>query len=127
MATGWLMVAARDILDDRGAEYRWVKAHVGDPGPNGTANAAVETTRKQATWGAAIAAVDNLSAEMSATADLAWTAVAASEDWTFVSGWSLVTAGVCGWTGQLVAPPQVVGSNFTLPAGAYILRQPVAS
>lgn len=127
MATGWLMVAARANLDNRGAEYRWVKAHIGDPGPAGTANPAVETTRKQATWGAAAAAVDNLSAEMSWTNSLDWTAVAASESWLYVSGWSLVTAGVCGWTGQLVAPPQVIGSNFSLPAGSYILRQPVAS
>jgi hypothetical protein len=127
MATGWLMVAAIDILDDRGAEYRWVKAHVGDPGAAGTANPAVETTRKQATWGAAVAAVDNLSALMVWTGDLDWTAVLASEDWTHVSGWSLATGGVPGWTGQLAAPPQVVGNNFKIPAGAYILRQPVAS
>lgn len=127
MATGWLMVAAIDTLDDRGAEYRWIKAHVGDPGAAGTANPAVETTRKQATWGAAVAAVDSLSAQMAWTIDLTWTAVAASEDWTHVSGWSLATGGVVGWTGQLTAAPQVVANNFTLAAGAYILRQPVAS
>ena len=121
------MVAARANLDDRGAQYRWIKAHVGPPGPAATANAAVETTRKQATWAAAAAAGDSLSAEMVWTVALAWVAVAASENWTHVSGWSLVTGGVCGWTGQLTAPPQVVGSDFSLPAGAYILRQPVAS
>lgn len=125
--TGWLMVAAIDTLDDRGAEYPWVKAHIGDPGPLATANAAVETTRKQATWDAAAASVDGLSAEMVWTNSLAWVAVAASEEWTYVSGWSLATGGVPGWTGQLVAPAQVVGNDFTLPAGAYILRQPVAA
>jgi hypothetical protein len=127
MTVGWAMVAAIDTLDDRAEEYPWIKLHVGDPGAAGTANPAVETDRIQATWGAAAASVDNLSAQLTHTNDLEWTTVAGTEDYTHVSGWSASTAGTFGWSGLLTADAVVTGNNFTLPAGAYILRQPVAA
>lgn len=127
MATGWTAVAAEEILEGRAAAYPWVKLHVGDPGAAGTLNAATETTRKQATWAGAVVSGDGLAWEIAFTADLDWTAVAGSEDYTHVSGWTASTAGTCGWTGQLTADAVVAGNNFKLPAGSYKLRQPIAT
>lgn len=127
MAEGWSATAAEHILETEAAIYPWIKLHTGPPGAAGTANAATETTRKQATWGGAVVAVDGLSWEIEFTVDLEWTGVAASEDYTHVSGWTASTAGVFGWSGQLTADAVVVGNDFRIPAGAYTLRQPIAT
>ncbi len=126
MPTGWTAAAAAETLEDRAAQYPYVKAHVGDPGAAGTLSAAAETTRVLAVWGTAAASVDGRSVELQWTDPLEWTGVAASEDWTYVSGWTDAVGGTCGWTGELNAPPQVSGSDFTIGPGDYTLRQPVA-
>lgn len=126
MPTGWTAASAEEILEDRAAQYPYVKVHIGDPGAAGTLNPAVETDRVLATWGPAVAASDGRSWEIEWTADLEWTAVAATEPYTHVSGWTAGSGGVCGWTGQLTADPVVSGNDFRIPAGAYTLRQPIA-
>jgi hypothetical protein len=126
MAVGWSQTAAGIFLADRAAAYPWVKLYTGDPGGAGTANAATETTRKQATWGSVTLASDGHSVEIAWTGDLDWTSVLGTEDFAYVGGWSASTAGVFGWSGQLTADAVVVGNNFKIPAGAYILRQPIA-
>jgi hypothetical protein len=128
MPPGWTAASAEEILEDRAAQYPYIKVHTGDPGAAGTLNAAVETDRVLATWGPAAAAVDGRSWEIAWTVDLEWLGVAATEPYTHVSGWSTAgpSGGVCGWTGQLTADPVVVGNDFRIPAGAYKLRQPIA-
>lgn len=89
----------------------WVKLHVGDPGEDGTANAATETTRKEMTAGAAASgATSNDNA-------LTWTNVAGTEDYTHFSLWDASTAGNCLWTGTITANPVTAGDTFTIAVG----------
>lgn len=111
MAEGLSTTAANALLDTLGATYRWVKPHVGPPGANGTSNPAVETTRKQATWAAAAGAA------MATSADLQWTSVAGTEDWTHFTAWSASSGGTFGFSGSITANPLVAGDTFTVLAG----------
>jgi predicted deacylase len=90
----------------------WVKLHTGDPGENGTSNAATETTRKQASFAAA-------SGGSAATdADVPWTSVAGTETYSHVSFWDASTAGNCLGSGAMGASKAVnAGDNFTLTSG----------
>jgi len=126
MAVGWIQARAAVFLAAEAAAFPWIKLHIGDPGAAATANVAAETDRLQATWGSVSLAVDGHSVEVAWTADLEWISVAGSEDYTHVSGWSLVSGGLPGWTGELTADAVVVGNDFKIPAGAYKLRQPIA-
>ena len=90
----------------------WVKLHIGDPGEDGTANAAGETTRKQASFGAAA------SGACSNDADIDWTSVSTGETYSHISIWDASTAGNCLWTGALTASKTVsAGDNFSIPTG----------
>ena len=91
----------------------WVKLHIGDPGTAGTANAAGETTRQQATFGVAAsgAAIEN-------TVAIAWTSVSTSETYTHVSLWTASTAGTfLGGTALTQSKAVNSGSNFSIPIG----------
>jgi hypothetical protein len=77
---------ANSILDDYLTTI-WVKLHTGDPGSAGTSNAATETTRKQASFGAASAGAATNSAS------IIWEDVAATETVTHVSFWSAESGG----------------------------------
>lgn len=82
----------------------YVKLHTGDPGEDGTANAATETTRKSVSWNAASGG------SKSSSATLTWTNVAASETYSHWSMWDNSTGGNCLWVGAL-------SSNATVTAG----------
>ena len=89
----------------------WVKLHVGDPGAAGASNpAAGDTTRKQATMGAAAAGVK----AMTGTAG-PWThgsaAGAGTESLTDVSLWTAVSAGTFNGSVQLGTPQSWSGTN----------------
>jgi hypothetical protein len=114
--------AALDLLDG----YPWYKLHVGDPGAAGTANAAVETTRKQATWTAPNAGATGFR-KVENTADLAWTGVGGTEDYTHYSLWSASTAGNFGHSGTITANAVTAGDSFTIPAGAQVVTAPIAT
>lgn len=87
----------------------YVKLHTGDPGEDGTNNAATETTRKSCAWNAAS------SGSMSTSATLEWTNVAATETYTHWSLWDNSTAGNCLWTGSLSASAAVTaGDTFQI-------------
>ena len=91
----------------------WVKLHVGDPGEAGTANPAGNTTRVQASFGAAASGTAN------SDADVAWTSVSTTETYTHISLWDASTAGNCLWSGALTASKAVnSGDNFTIPSGS---------
>jgi hypothetical protein len=89
----------------------YVKLHTGDPGDAGTSNAAGETTRKIATFGASSGgAVSN-------DAALTWTNVSTSEDYTHFSLWDNVSAGNCLGTGTITANAVTAGDTFTIAIG----------
>lgn len=111
MATGMGSAGANTALDALLAAYPWIKLHVGDPGPNGTSNAATETTRKQATWAA------SASGASSNTNLLSWTSVAGAEDYTHYTGWTASSAGTFGHSGTITANPVTAGDTFQVAAG----------
>lgn len=94
---------------------RYIKLHIGDPGEDGTGNAAGETTRKAIT-GAASA--DGVFTSVNA---LTWTSVAATETLSHVSLWDSVgpAGGNCLWAGALtVAKAVTAGDTFEIPSGS---------
>lgn len=121
MAEGLSTAAANAALDLHGSTYTWIKLHVGAPGAAGTANAATETTRKQATWSSASGASKTTSAV------LEWTNVAGAEDYTHWTAWTASTAGSFGFSGTITANAVAIGDTFTIPAGGLTITQPVAS
>lgn len=87
----------------------YVKLHTGDPGEDGTANAAANTTRKLASWNAAS------SGSKSTSATLEWTNVSNTETYTHWSLWDNATAGNCLWSGALSASAAVTaGDTFQI-------------
>ena len=108
MAEGMSTAAANTALDAILAVYTWVKLHVGAPGSAATANAATETTRKQATWRASSGGASSQSNLLS------WTAVAGSEDYTHFSVWTASTAGSFGFSGTITANPVTAGDTFQI-------------
>lgn len=94
----------------------YAKLHLGDPGEDGTSNAAANTTRQEVTFGASSNGVISL-----ATGG-AWTSVSAAETYSHVSLWDNSTAGNCLGSGAMAASKTVaVGDNFTLTALTYTL------
>jgi hypothetical protein len=89
----------------------FVKLHTGDPGVNGTANAAVgDATRKALTQ----AAPSGGSMAISGTFPL-WTNGGTSETITHISVHDSATAGECKYTGALgTSQPWVNGNTLTL-------------
>ncbi len=93
-------------------EKPYVKLHTGDPGENGTANAATEATRKQIT----LAAASGDTRKSSTSAD--WDGVAATEEVKWVTLWDHPTAGNCWWVIQLEAAKALTaGEDFSIAAG----------
>lgn len=89
----------------------YVKLHLGAPGDDGTANAAVETDRMEATFNAASGGAVAL------TATVSWTNVAATETYSHFSLWDASTAGNCLAVGALSSSVAVtLGDNFDLTA-----------
>lgn len=92
----------------------YAKLHTGDPGEDGTANAAGNTTRQEVTFGAASNGVIAL-----ATGGT-WTNVSTAETYSYTSLWDNSTAGNCLGSGALTASSTVaVGDNFSFTALTY--------
>jgi hypothetical protein len=127
MAVGISTVLAAEWLDaafnngSYAVAQAYIKLHVGDPGANGTANAATETTRK------AISAAAASGGTITTDADLAWTLVGGSEDYTHFSVWDHLTAGNFLWSGTMTANAVTAGDSFTIPAGDLDFSLTVAS
>lgn len=122
MAEGFTPAGAGTVLDALVAAYPWIKPHIGAPGASGTANPAVETTRKQATWNAAGSdgVVENSN-------EMVWVGVAATEDWTHFSAHSASAAGSVGFTGTFTANPLTSGDTMTVAAGDVTVSVTLAS
>lgn len=111
MTTGWSAAEANQILDDALAQYPWIKLHVGDPGSAGTSNAAGNTTRQQATYGAASGGAASNSGAVT------WTSVSTTEDYTHFSAWTASSAGSFGFSGTVTANAVTAGDDFVFPIG----------
>lgn len=86
----------------------YVQLHTGDPGAAGTTAASAETTRVQATWGAAAAGSKAI------TATLEWASwTAGTETISHVSIWDASSAGNVLWTGAL-SSAKTVNNTDTL-------------
>lgn len=122
MAVGLSTTAAGQLLTTLKGNYTWAKLHTGDPGALGTANAATETDRVQATWPTTVS-TNTMSNENVMT----WTGVAASEDYTHISFWTASTAGTFGMSGVITANPVTTGDTFQLAIGDVDVTLPVAT
>lgn len=112
VANSWLDALCRGTAYDNDGGV-WVKLHLGDPGSAGTSNAAVETTRKQVTFGAGAA-----SRAISNTAAVEWTNVSTSETYTHVSLWDASTNGNFLGRDDLSSSAAVTaGDTFRIPIG----------
>jgi len=127
MATGLAAATCTAILDAIGNAVPfsfsavWIKLHVGDPGAAGTANAAVETDRQQASFGAASGVT------LTNDAVLTWLAVAAIEDFTHFSAWTASTAGTFEFSGLITANAVQVDDDFEVGVGGLDLALTAAS
>lgn len=92
----------------------YAKLHTGDPGEDGTANAAGETDRLEVEFDASSNGVISL------TAPVTWTSVNTSETYSHVSLWDHVSAGNCLGSGALTTPKAVTaGDDFELDSLTY--------
>lgn len=103
--------AGRTAYSANAAVY--VKLHIGDPGAAGTTNPAAETTRQQATFGAAAA-----SGAISNTVAIEWTNVSTTETYSHISCWTASTGGTFLGSDDLSSTAAVTaGDTFRIPVG----------
>lgn len=119
MTVGLATAVANAFLDALGnaANYTaptvfYVKLHTGDPGSAGTANAAANTSRQQASFAAATAGT------ITTDAALTWSNVSNTETYSHVSFWDHATAGnFLGSDDLAVARAVTAGDTFTIATG----------
>ena len=127
MATGVSSYLANAWLDAVGNATSfsvatvYVKLHVGDPGANGTSNAATETTRKEASFAAAS------SGSIASDAAITWTNIAGSQDATHFTAWDNVSAGNFLFSGTITANAYTAGDTFTISSGSLTVSLTLAS
>jgi hypothetical protein len=102
-----------DTLDGSGSAYSasatYLKLHTGDPGEDGTGNAATETTREAVTFNA------SSGGSKTSTATVEWTLVSTTETYSHWSMWDASTGGNCLWYGALSANASVTaGDTFEI-------------
>lgn len=83
----------------------YLKLHTGDPGEDGTANAATEATRQVVPFAAASGG------SMASSAAVTWTNVSTTETYTHWSAWDASTGGNCLWSGALSASASVAAGD----------------
>jgi len=121
MSTGWGPTAGNDALTTVTSGFQFIKLHIGDPGAAGTSNPATETARQAVSMAAAAGG------SQASNAVLTWTAVAAAEDYTHFSAWTLSAGGVFGYSGTITAPAVTAGATFTIASGSFVVSLTLAS
>ena len=127
MPTGLSNYLANKFLDAVGnataysSANVYVKLHIGDPGANGTANAATETTRKSVSFSAAS------TGGLTSDADVSWENIAGSEDATFFTVWDNLSAGNFLFSGTVAGNAYTAGDTFTIPSGSLTVSLTLAS
>lgn len=99
----------------------WIKLHTGAPGASAASNAATETTRKQASFGAASGGV--IANDVAVT----WTSIAGSQDATHFSAWDASTVGNFLFSGTITANAYVAGDTYNVAIGALTATITIAS
>lgn len=96
----------------------YVKLHLGDPGEDGTSNAAANTTRKVVVFGAWSSGVANATG----TPVAEWVSVPNTETYSHFSLWDNISAGNCLGSGALSSSAAVTaGQTFQLTALTFAL------
>jgi len=127
MATGLSTYLANAFLDSVGnatafsVSTAYVKLHVADPGANGTANPATETTRKSVSFSAASVGL------LTSDAAITWTNIAGSQDATYFTAWDSLTTGNFLFSGTITGNPYTAGDTYTIPSGSLTVSLTVAS
>lgn len=128
MTTGLKTSVANSVLEAivkntgyTGPAAIWVKLHVGDPGSAGSANAAANTTRMQATFAAAS------SAAIANSGDIVWTSVSTTETYTHFTLYDASTAGNFIASGTVTGGAVTAGNDFKAAAGQLTVTLSVAA
>ena len=127
MATGLSTYLANAFLDSLGnatafsVTTAYVKLHTADPGANGTANPATETTRKSVSFAASSGGA------IASDAAITWTNIAGSEDATYFTAWDASTNGNFLFSGTITGNPYTAGDTYTIASGALTVSLTVAS
>ena len=90
----------------------YIQLHVSDPGADGTANVATETTRKQISLGTPSAGI------VSNDTPITWTSIAGSQDANYFSLWTAASGGTFLFSGVILAAAYTAGEDYTIAAGA---------
>ncbi len=102
----------------------YVKLHIGEPGSDGTANPATETTRQAASFGAPSGAGPRT---ISNDASISWATIAGSQDATHFSLWDASTGGNFLGSGTITANAYSAGDTYTVGVGGLVLQLPLAA
>lgn len=127
MATGLSTYLANSFLNALGnataysVTMPYIKLHIGDPGANGTANPATETTRKAVSF--AVASAGSIVSD----ADITWTNISGSEDATHFTAWDNLSAGNFLFSGTITGNPYTAGDTYTITSGSLTASLTVAS
>lgn len=127
MATGLSTYLANSFLNALGnataysVTMPYIKLHIGDPGANGTANPATETTRKAVSF--AVASAGSIASD----ADITWTNISGSEDATHFTAWDNLSAGNFLFSGTITGNPYTAGDTYTITSGSLTASLTVAS
>ena len=93
----------------------FIKLHIGDPGPTGVDNPAINTERQPVTFDTISSPgtpVDG-SADSLTLGTVTWSALPAAEEYSHISLWDDLTAGAAWYKGAMVAPVTVLaGGTF---------------
>jgi hypothetical protein len=119
LANKWLDALGNNVPFSVTACY--VQLHIGDPGANGTANTATETTRKSVSFGAASAGT------LASDADVTWTNISGSQDATFFTAWDGLTGGSFLFSGTITGNAYTAGDTYTITSGSLTASLTVAS
>ena len=127
MATGISAYLANAWLDALGnatsfsVTTTYVKLHIGDPGVNGTGNAATETTRKAVSFAAAS------NGALASDADVTWINIAGSQDATHFTAWDNATTGNFLFSGTITGNAYTAGDTYTISSGGLTVSLTIAS
>jgi hypothetical protein len=119
MATGMSAHLANSLLNALGNNTAfavtsvYVQLHIGDPGVDGTANTAAETTRKAVSFAGASAG------SIASDADVTWTNISGSQDATFFTAWDGLTGGSFLFSGTITGNPYTAGDTYTISSGSF--------
>ena len=87
----------------------YLALHTGDPGEDGTSNAAANTSRQSVSFSTAA------SGSMASSAAVTWSSVSNTETYTHWSAWDASSSGNCLWSGALSSSAAVTaGDTFQI-------------